>query len=78
MKIGVGIDGTADERTLWANDDNRKACVATPAKTLEDRIMNPCVAKTEAEWWAAVALAIWAFDQHAQRRRKARGLSRQH
>ena len=51
-KIGIGIDGTGDKQTLWADDDNRKACVATPAKTLEERIMNPCIDKTDAEWWA--------------------------
>jgi hypothetical protein len=52
MKIGVGIDGTSDERTLWADEDNRKACAATPAKTLEERIMNPHIGKSDAEWWA--------------------------
>lgn len=25
---------------------------ATPAETLEQRIMDPCAAKSEAEWWA--------------------------
>ncbi len=30
-----------------------KACAATPAASLRDRIMNPNIAKSEAEWWAA-------------------------
>jgi len=29
-----------------------KACMATPCKDLEQRIMDSSVAKSEAEWWA--------------------------
>jgi hypothetical protein len=29
-----------------------KPCKSMPAKDLEDRIMNPNIAKSEAEWWA--------------------------
>lgn len=29
-----------------------KPCKSTPTKDLEDRIMNPNIPKSEAEWWA--------------------------
>lgn len=34
-------------------NDEAKCCAATPAETLEQHIMDPCIAKTEAEHWAA-------------------------
>jgi len=36
--------------------DAEKAYQATPASTLEEQIMNPCIAKNEREWWAAVEI----------------------
>ena len=49
-------DARFDHDRAWARkvimDDNRKSCTATPAKTLEERIMNPGIAKSDAEWWA--------------------------
>ncbi len=34
-----------------------KACQSTPAKDLEDRIMNPNIPKSESEWWAREQIA---------------------
>jgi len=36
--------------------DAEKAYQATPASTLEEQIMNPCIAKNEREWWAAAEI----------------------
>ena len=36
--------------------DAEKAYQATPASTLEEEIMNPCIAKNEREWWAAAEI----------------------
>jgi hypothetical protein len=36
--------------------DAEKAYQATPASTLEEEIMNPCIAKGEREWWAAAEI----------------------
>lgn len=32
--------------------DQGKAYKATEPKTLEERIMSPCIPKSEAEWWS--------------------------
>ena len=36
--------------------DAEKAYQATPAPTLEEEIMNPCISKNEREWWAAAEI----------------------
>ena len=36
--------------------DAEKAYQATPASTLEEEIINPCIAKNEREWWAAAEI----------------------
>ena len=36
--------------------DAEKAYQATPASTLEEEIMNPCIAKNDREWWAAAEI----------------------
>lgn len=40
---------------------------ATPAETLEQRIMDPCVAKSEAEWWAHREIAKQRAEIERQR-----------
>lgn len=37
--------------------DDAKPFLATPAATLEQHVMNPTIAKSETEWWAASELA---------------------
>ena len=44
------------ERLRAAMSDAEKAYQATPASTLEEQIMNPCIAKNEREWWAAAEI----------------------
>jgi hypothetical protein len=44
------------ERLRAAMSDAEKAYQATPASTLEEQIMNPCIAKNEREWWAATEI----------------------
>jgi len=36
--------------------DAEKAYQTTPASTLGEQIMNPCIAKNEREWWAAAEI----------------------
>jgi hypothetical protein len=38
--------------------DAEKAYQSTPASTLEEQIMNPCIAKNEREWWAAAEIEL--------------------
>lgn len=42
--------------------DNRKAYAATPAPDLHSHIMDPRVAKSEAEWWARGRIAKLEAD----------------
>ena len=54
--------------------DAEKAYQATPASTLEEQIMNPCIAKNEREWWAAAEIerlraALREIDQARYTRR---------
>jgi hypothetical protein len=51
--------------------DAEKAYQATPASTLKEEIMNPCIAKNEREWWAAAEIerlsnandTVWADNE---------------
>jgi hypothetical protein len=62
------------ERLRAAMSDAEKAYQATPASTLEEQIMNPCIAKNEREWWAAAeieklrAALEWINQQRYTRR----------
>lgn len=45
--------------------DAEKECRATPASTLGEQIMNPCIAKNEREWWAAAEITRLTEERDA-------------